>query len=84
MRTTITLDDEIVAKLKRKMGEGEGKTFKEAVNETLSHGFLFEEQLEQKPRKPFKVQARDLRLRPGINLDKISSLLEMIEGPDFK
>jgi len=81
MRTTITLDDDIVAKLKRKMRKGEGKTFKEAVNETLRHGFIFEEQVDAKPRKPFKVKARELGVYPHLNYDKISELIEEIEGP---
>ena len=84
MRTTITLDDDIVTKLKSKMRKGEGKTFKEAVNETLRHGFVFEEQIEAKPQKPFKVKARGLGLYPHLNYDKTSELLAILDEEGFK
>lgn len=84
MRTTVTLDEDIVTKIKRKMRKGEGKTFKEAVNETLRHGFIFEEQIEAKPRKPFKVKARGLGLYPHLNYDKTGELLAMLDEEDFK
>lgn len=84
MRTTMTIDDEIARRIKRKMPNGEGKTFKEAVNETLLHGLIFEEQLEQKPRKPFKVKARSLGVYPHLNYDKTSTLLELLDEEDYK
>jgi hypothetical protein len=84
MRTTVTLDDDVVAKIKRKMQKGEGKTFKEAVNDTLRHGFMFEEQIESKPHKPFKVKARSLGLYPHLNFDKTSELLAMLDEEDYK
>jgi len=34
--------------------------------------------------KRFKVQARDMGLRPGYNLDKTWELIEEIEGPYYK
>jgi hypothetical protein len=34
--------------------------------------------------KPFKIQARDMGLKPGYNLDKTWELIEEIEGPDHK
>jgi hypothetical protein len=33
---------------------------------------------------PFKVTARPLGLRPGLNYDCVSKLLEEAEGPDYR
>jgi hypothetical protein len=34
--------------------------------------------------RPFRVKARDMGLRPGINIDKVSVLLDQLEGPEHK
>lgn len=84
MRTTLTIDDLIAAELKRKMLNDTGKTFKKVVNETLEKGLRYDEELLKKPVKPFKVRARNLKAKPGINFDKISELLELIEGAEYR
>ena len=81
MRTTITLDEDVTAKLKAEMRKT-GKSFKETVNETLRVGLLSRQQAPR--RKPFKVKARDLGLKPGYSLDKVWDLIEEVEGPDYK
>jgi hypothetical protein len=80
-RTTITLDEDVRAKLEAEMRKS-GKSFKETVNETLRLG-LFSRQRAQTA-KPFKVQARDMGLKPGYSYDKVWDLIEAIEGPDYK
>ena len=79
-RTTITLDDDVAAKLKAEMRKS-GKSFKETVNETLRMGLL-------KPpvprKKRFKVRAKDMGLKPGYSYDKPWELIEKIEGPGYK
>ncbi len=84
MRTTITLDDDVIAKIREKMRRGEGKSFKETVNETLRHGLIFEEEKKHKARKPFKVRARHLGVYPHLNYDKTSELLAMLDEEDLK
>jgi hypothetical protein len=79
-RTTITLDDDVRAKLEAEMRKT-GKSFKETVNETLRSG-LFARQ--KAPRKPFKIRAWDMGLKPGYSFDKPWDLIEEIEGPDYK
>lgn len=78
MRTTLTLDDDVAAKLNAEMRRS-GKSFKQTVNDTLRRALL------AKPVRrsaPFRVQARDLgRALPGIGLDNVSDLLEQLEGP---
>ena len=79
MRTTLTLDEDVAAKL-RAEARRSGNSFKETVNEALRRGLL------PSPGKakegPFRVKARDLgRLPPGLSLDSVASLLEQVEGP---
>lgn len=80
IRTTITLDEDVHAKLESEMKKT-GRSFKEVVNETLRIGLLPRQLPKQ---KPFKVRARDLGLKPGYSLDKTWDLIEEIEGPDYK
>jgi hypothetical protein len=80
IRTTITLDDDVAAKLKAAMRKS-GKSFKETVNETLRTGLL---RPESRPPKPFKVRAKKLGLKPGYTYDKPWEIIEEIEGPGYK
>ena len=79
MRTTLTLDDDVAAKLQA-LARRSGRPFREVVNEMLRRGLA-------RPavpvrREPFKAAVRDLgRLRPGLRLDNIGELLEQLEGP---
>ncbi|MEO6392927.1 MAG: DUF2191 domain-containing protein [Pyrinomonadaceae bacterium] len=80
MRTTITIDDDIAAKLKAKIKKSKDLTFKALVNETLRRGLL--EPANSRPRKAFKVKSRSMGIRKGLNYDNIGELLEQIEGPN--
>ncbi|MGH9383455.1 MAG: DUF2191 domain-containing protein [Vicinamibacterales bacterium] len=78
MRTTLTLDDDVAAKLKG-LARRSGRAFRDVVNDTLRHGL---NRAAAKDRAPFRVQARDLgALRPGLNLHDIGAVLEEVEGP---
>ena len=81
MRTTITLDPDIAAKLKEEMRK-RGASFKDTVNEMLRAGLILSDKASKQ--KPFKVNARPLGMRPGLNYDCTSDLLEQIEGPLHK
>ena len=79
MRTTLTLDDDVAAKL-RSLARRSGRAFRDVVNETLRRGLA--SSVSPKVVQPFKVEARDLgAVKPGLNLDNIGELLEMVEGP---
>jgi hypothetical protein len=80
-RTTITLYEDVREKLEAEMRKS-GKSFKETVNDTLRLGLVSRQKIAAS--KPFKIQARDLGLKPGYNLDKTWDLIEEIEGPDYK
>lgn len=80
-RTTITLYEDVREKLEAEMRKS-GKSFKEIVNDTLRLGLVSRQKI--KASKPFKVQAKDLGLKPGYSFDKPWDLIEEIEGPDYK
>lgn len=80
-RTTITLDEDVQAKLELAMRKS-GRSFKETVNETLRLGLLA--QGRHHKAKPFKIRARNLGLKPGYSYDKPWELIEEIEGPGYK
>ena len=81
MRTTLTLDEDVAAKLKAEVRQS-GRTFKEVVNDLLRLGLSSRKKSE--PIQPFKVKTRDLGPRPGFNFDKINELIEQVEGPDHR
>lgn len=78
MRTTLTLDPDVAAKLKSEMRRS-GKSFKELVNDLLRDGLL--KQQGPKPIPKFEIRSKNMGLRAGLNLDSISQLIEDVEGP---
>jgi len=79
VRTTLTLDDDVAAQIEQRCRRT-GHSFKCVVNDLLRAGL----QAATVQPKPFRVEARNLGLRPGLNLDNIGELLEQVEGPDYK
>ncbi len=77
MRTTLTLDDDVAARLKARCHRRH-TSFKEVVNETLRAGLAAERALQ--PETPFCIEARDLGLRSGYSLDNVAELLEQLDG----
>jgi hypothetical protein len=80
MRTTVTLEMDVEAKIKQEMRRT-GKSFKEVVNGLIRRGAR--EVAEQKD-EPFRLITKDMGQRPGLNYDSIHDLLEYGEGPDYK
>lgn len=79
MRTTLTIDEDVAAKLKS-VARRTGRAFRDVVNEALRRGLASPAQ--PRAREPFTVKVRDLGWRrPGLNLDSVAELLEQIEGP---
>ena len=77
MRTTLTLDEDVAAKLKS-AARRSGRPFRDVVNEFLRIGLA---QRDRSPRDRFSVVARDLgELRPGISIDSVADLIEQVEG----
>jgi len=74
VRTTLTLDDDIAAKL-RAHARKSGKSFQEVVDHFLRTG------LNSSSGKHFVVKPRPLGLPIGLAYDNIGDLLEQLEGP---
>lgn len=83
MRTTITLDDDVISAIREEMKEGDGKSFKEAVNELIRLGRYHKKEVSEAMavRKPFRVRSKNMGVYPHLNYDSINELLEEIEGP---
>lgn len=80
VRTTLTLDDDVAARLRRAVRDT-GIPMRTVANEALRSGL---EARESRAIPPFRVDARVLGLRPGLSLDSISALLEQVEGPEHR
>lgn len=78
MRTTLTLEDDVAALLKKEIGSS-GLSFKAAVNHYLRVGMVHAKR--RPKRKPFVVKSRPLGLPPGMSYNSVSQLLEDLEGP---
>jgi plasmid stability protein len=82
MRTTLTLDEDVAAKLKAEARRC-GRSFRDIVNDTLRRGMATRRTAARQ--KPFKVAARDLgKILPGLTLDSVAHLLERVEGPLYR
>jgi len=73
------LDDDVYRKLKAEVRRT-GVSFKEAVNEHLRRAFASSQP--GKRREAFRVAARDMGLKPGIDLSNIQGLLDELDGVD--
>jgi hypothetical protein len=78
VRTTLTLDDDVQARLERE-ARREGKSFKEVVNYYLRLGLTARQAYE--PRQKFSVRARPMGLREGLSAASVARLIEDLEGP---
>jgi hypothetical protein len=82
MRTTLTLDEDVAARLQSE-ARRTGRSFKVIVNEYLRAGLA-----QRRPARglaPFQVRAVHLGAPlPGRNYDDISALLEEIEGSEHR
>lgn len=77
MRTTLTLDEDVVSLLNREVRRS-GESFKQVVNRFLRLGLIASK---QPARKPFRVKPLNLGLPP---FEKVEELLEYLEGPDHR
>jgi hypothetical protein len=77
VRTTLTLDDDIAALLKKEARQS-GEPFKQLVNRYLRRGLTAPKQA---PTKRFKVKAKNLGLP---HFEKTEQYIEFLEGPDHR
>ena len=81
MRTTLTLEKDVALRLKTEMRRS-GRSLKETVNDLLRVGLENSRRTPQA--RPFRVRARPLGLKPGLDYDNIGELLEQVEGPGHR
>lgn len=77
----MTLDDDVENGIRREMRRS-GRGFKEAINELLRAGLARRREARSLP--PFRVEARPMGLRPGLDYSNVGDLLEVAEGPDHR
>jgi hypothetical protein len=82
MRTTITLEDDVAASLKR-LGKRRGVKFKTLVNEALREGI---KSMMTPPQKRGVFHTRGVDLGPCrlANVDDIAEVVAVAEGESFK
>jgi hypothetical protein len=78
MRTTLTLDDDVVFGLNKVKEASPEVPFKTIVNEALRRGLQTNNS--GRKRQRFRVKGFNLGMREGINLDNIEEALDLIEG----
>jgi predicted CopG family antitoxin len=76
MRTTLTLDDDVAARLKQLKGFS---SFKEAINEALRLGLNALEAPSMSSQHAYKVEAVDLGRLKIKNVDNIAEILNLLE-----
>lgn len=82
MRTTLTLDEDVAARLTERQKKT-GMSFKEIINQTLRLG-LERHQVSNKKIARFNVRALPLGQIPGLQYSNTGELLEQLEGPRHK
>lgn len=76
MRTTVTLEPDIAARL-RERAQQQGLSFKDVLNRTLRAGL--EGEID---REPFVQDTASLGLRPGFDLDRAGRLADDLEDAE--
>jgi hypothetical protein len=76
MRTTLTLDPDVADRL-RALARERGLPFKQVVNAVLRRGLG-----DGRGPEPFRIEARALGLRPGIDLDQALELAARLEDEE--
>ena len=79
MRTTLTLEDDVAARLKR-LERKSRRSFKELVNAALREGL---DRIDRAPPAPASVKLAALDLGACLlgSLDDVAEVLELSEGP---
>ncbi len=81
MRTTITLEDEVVLGIRRVQKKRPDASFKRIVNDLMKKGLESDVAVK---RPKFKIRTSDAIPKPGLNFDNIQALLSQVEGEDRK
>ncbi|HET6192034.1 MAG TPA: hypothetical protein VFE59_34125 [Trebonia sp.] len=77
MRTTVTLDPDVEARL-REVARERGVSFKEALNGAIRAGLMA-----SRGAREYRTPSRSLGLRAGVNLDKALQLASDLEDAEI-
>ncbi len=77
MRTTVTLDPDVEARL-REVARERGISFKEALNNAVRAGLMA-----SRGAREYRTPSRSLGLRPGVNLDKALHMAADLEDAEI-
>jgi hypothetical protein len=80
IRTTVTLDDDVAARVKRE-SQSRGASFRDTLNDLLRVALLSAGNM---PRRTLKIKPVHMGYKPGLNYDSIESLLEYGEGEQHR
>jgi hypothetical protein len=75
-RTTLTLDDDVAARLDRQARES-GAPYRAVVNEALRRGL----EGGAVGGGPYRVNARPMGRRQGLDVDHVAELIDQLDGP---
>lgn len=78
MRTTVTLDPDVAAKLKARARE-HGISFKQALNQAVRAGL----DGGRRPARRFRLYTHPMGLRPGVQIDKALQLAAALEDEEI-
>ena len=81
IRTTVSLDKDVLERVKAE-SRARGASFRETLNDLLRLALMA--QSAAPVRRGFRVKARHMGYRPGLNYDDVESLLEYGEGGHHK
>lgn len=81
MRTTVTLDPDVAAKLKE-LAHRRRASFKETLNDVIRKG-LSSQAGTREPSERYVVEPHAGGFRPGIDPDKLNQLVDELEIGDF-
>jgi hypothetical protein len=81
IRTTVTLDDDVLDRVKRE-SRARGLSFRETLNELLRTALIAKSSRVRRP--AFRVKASHMGYRPGLPYDDVAALLEYAEGPEHR
>jgi len=79
MRTTLTLDPDVAARLELEMRRS-GDGMKAVVNRALRLGLGMSDKPVQP--KPFRVEPHSFGFRPGTDLDRLNQLVDELEAEE--
>ena len=82
MRTTITLEGDVAASLKR-LGKQRGVKFKALVNEALREG-IKRMMAPAKKRGEYRTRSVELGMCSAANVDNVAEILAVAKGESFK